>query len=235
MKLNLDLSGKYSTIILVSVGGVIAALLIGLFLIRPAWNSLKQLGEEIPQAQQARNLKKQDYQNLQKADKYFKDNSQTVEQVNAAVPISPQIPSILVTLEALAKQNGVFLTSFSPQQLGVQATGTSGTGAAAAGGTAQGANPAGVESVEVTANFNGPYPSLLNFLYNLERSLRIVDVKTITVTSTKGNLEGNISFKAYYVQADGGPKAAGTDVQPAGGAAQPQGQASQPQAQGGAK
>ncbi len=222
MKKIFNLSGKYNTMIMVIVGGVLAVLLIALLLIRPAWDRLKQLGQEIPQAQQGRDLKQQDYDHLQQAQKFFKENSQTVEQVGTAVPISPEVPSILVTLETLAKQNGVFLTSFNPQQLDTQsqaATGNSSGGAAGkAGSASQSVNPAGVDSVEVTANFSGPYPSLLNFLYNLERSLRIVDVKTITVTSTTGGLEGNITFKAYYVPVEGGPKpttAAPTGAPPA--------------------
>jgi hypothetical protein len=199
----INVSSKYNTMIIAITVGVLAVILIGGFLIRPAWSDLQTLGTEIPKEQQARDLKKQDYENLKKAETFFKDNPQTVEQVNTTVPISPEVPSILVMLESLAKQNGVFLTSFSPQQLGAPGSqGASSSGDKSSAGTA---NPPGTNSVEVTANFRGPYPSLLNFLYNLERSQRITDVKSITVTSTSGSLEGNITFKSYYVQVPGGP------------------------------
>lgn len=222
MKKIFNLSGKYNTMIMVIVGGVVAVLVISLLLIRPAWSRLKQLGQEIPQAQQARDLKRQDYEHLQAAAKFFKENSQTVERVNATVPVAPEVPSILVTLETLAKQNGVFLTSFSPQQLDAKTQAAAGkSGSAGAGSTSQSVNPAGVESIEITANFSGPYPSLLSFLYNLERSLRIVDVKTITVTSTTGGLEGTITFRAYYVPAEGGPQPAATAAPGAPPAATP--------------
>ncbi|MSU76346.1 hypothetical protein EXS54_02680 [Patescibacteria group bacterium] len=204
MKNPIAISSKYNTIILVGVGGLLAVILVFVFLMRPAWSTLKQLGNEIPKEQQASNLSAADATSLDQAKKFFQDNQQAVETVNTAVPIQPEVPSILVTLESLAKQNGVFLTSFSPQQVGVQ--GQSGQSGAPGSGTAQLVNPPGVDSIEVTANFRGPYNSLMNFLYSLERNLRLVDVKTLTVNSSGGTLEGNISFKAYYKQVDGGPK-----------------------------
>ncbi len=205
MKKIFNLSSKYNLMIAVIAGGLLLVLVIGLLLIRPAWSRLKELGREIPAAQQQRDLKKQDYQNLQTGKKFLDDNQKTVEQVNTAVPIQPEIPSILVTLESLAKQNGVFLTSFTPQQAGAGAT--AGAGAPAGAGAAGGARTTGTaDSVLVTANFQGPYSSLINFLYNLELSLRLVDVKTVTVSSSSGTLQGSISFQAYYKQVDGGPK-----------------------------
>lgn len=208
----INVSSKYNTMIIAIVACVLIVILIGALLIRPAWGDLQRLGAEIPKEQQARDLKKQDYENLKKAEGFFKENPQTVEQVNTAVPISPEVPSILVMLESLAKQNGVFLTSFSPQQLGTPGQ-TGGSSSSRSGSSSQvdQTNPPGTNSVEVTANFRGPYPSLLNFLYNLERNLRITDVKSLTVTSSAGALEGNITFKAYYVQVNGGPQPTGSE------------------------
>ncbi len=205
----INVSSKYNTMIIAITVCVLAVIVIGAFLIRPAWSDLQRLGEEIPKEQQARDLKKQDYENLKKAEGFFKENPQTVEEVNTAVPIAPEVPSILVMLESLAKQNGVFLTSFSPQQVGV--TGSTASKSSGSSQDADQANPAGTNSVEVTANFRGPYPSLLNFLYNLERNLRITDVKSLTVTSAAGALEGSITFKSYYVQVAGGPQPADAD------------------------
>lgn len=238
----INVSSKYNTMIIAVVVGVLAVALIGLLLIRPAWGDLQRLGTEIPEAQQARDLKQQDYENLQKAEGFFKENPQTVEEVNTAVPVAPEIPSILVMLESLAKQNGVFLTSFSPQQVGTAGQGAgassggsssggkSGSGGSGQGGVAGQANPAGTSSIEVTANFRGPYQSLMNFLYNLERNLRITDVKSLTVTSSAGGLEGNITFKTYYVQVAGGPQPSG-DAQSSGSSSQ----SGSSQSQGGSK
>lgn len=201
MKNPINISSKYNTIILVVLGGLLVVILILVFLMRPAWGTLKQLGNEIPKEQQARDLSQEDVKNLEKAKKFFQDEQQSVETVNTAVPIQPEVPSILVTLEALAKQSGVFLTSFSPQQVGTQTAAVAPTA-----GSNQLVNPPGVDSIEITANFRGPYNSLINFLYSLEGSLRLVDVKTITVNSSSGTVEGNISFRAYYKQVEGGPK-----------------------------
>lgn len=219
MKNPVSIPKKYNTIVLTALSGVIAVILIGVFLMSPAWSELQKLGTEIPQEEQARDVSAEDIKNLESAQKFFEDNAQSVETVNVAVPIEPEVPAILAILEDLAKQNGVFLTSFSPQQFGTP--GGSTASSATVQGQQQQANPPGVESIEITANFRGPYNSLINFLYSLERSLRLVDVKTITVTSSGGALEGSISFKAYYKPVEGGPKPAGqaTPGATAGGSA----------------
>ncbi len=217
MKLEFNLSEKYNQMALIIAGGVVLEIIVVLLLVMPAWRSLQQLGTEIPQAQQQKDQREQDLANLQNAKSFFEENQQSVEEVNTAVPIEPEVPSILVILESLAKQNGVFLTSFSPQQAGTQQQAQPTAGAQPSAGQANlQAGPAGVDSVEITANFRGPYSSLINFLYSLERSLRLVDVKTLTVSSTSGVLEGNISFRAYYKKVEGGPQpTTGTTPAPA--------------------
>lgn len=200
MKNPINIPKKYNNMVLTILAGLVAVILIVAFLMRPAWSELQELGTEIPKEEQARDLTVEDIKNLESAKEFFENNAQSVETVNTAVPIEPEVPAILAILEDLAKDSGVFLTSFSPQQFGGQQA------ASTAAAPGQQANPPGVESIEITANFRGPYNSLINFLYSLERSLRLVDVKTITVTSSGGALEGNISFKAYYKTVEGGPK-----------------------------
>lgn len=198
---------KYNVIAAIIAGGLLATIILSFFLIRPAWGNLKKLGTEIPAEQVKRDKAQLDAQNLENARKFFNDKKDAVEAVNTAVPAQPAIPSILVVLEDLARQNNVFLTSFAPQQLGAAAgaaggaTGTAGDSAGAAGDSAGAAN---VNSVEITANYKGQYSSLINFFFSLERSLRLVDVKTLNVNSSQaGALDGSITFRAYYKTPDG--------------------------------
>jgi Tfp pilus assembly protein PilO len=197
-----NLSRKYNTIAAIIAGAVIGTVIISFFLIRPAWHSLRQLGHEVPQAQQQRDSAKAELSGLENAQSYFKDNQDTVDEVNIAVPLDPQVPQILLVLEELAKDNKVRLTSFTPQQA-TAASAQSGQ----AGGASKGASPtaavAGSDTIEVAANFEGSYSSLISFFYTLERSLRIIDVKSITVnggsqSTTNQAMTGSITFTAYY-------------------------------------
>lgn len=199
----ISLSGKYNTIAAIIGVALLLGILIILFLVRPAWAKLQDLGKQIPVEQQKRDLAKQDFENLQSAKQFFDDRADDVELVNTSLPIEPEVPSILLILEGLAIDSGVQLDGFTPQQLGVES-----------GVAEQQDRPAGVDSLEVTANFSGRYPQLISFLYSLERSLRLVDVKSINVNAVKGSSEdpvitGNISFTAYYKTVEGGPKPSG--------------------------
>lgn len=204
-----NLTGKYNSLAAIILGGLVAVILIGLFLVRPAWSRLSTLGTEIPTEQVKRDQAKLDFENLEKAKKFFSENGRAIEEVNTAVPTQPDVPSILVILESIAKQNNVFLTAFTPQQLGQTAPSTASRD--------KSGNVSGVDSVEISANFRGQYSSLINFLYSLERSLRIVDVKTISVSSSASVLDGNISFRAYYKTVEGVTPAATTSPSPGGG------------------
>lgn len=214
-----NLSRKYNTIAAIIGGVLLVSILISAFLIRPAWGKLKQLGQEVPVEQQKRDAAETQLNGLEKAKTYLADEKEQVDQVNIAVPIEPQVPQILLILEQLAKDNRVRLTTFTPQvatgavaQSG-QAAAPAATTGAAAGTASSGAN--GGQSLEVTANFQGSYASLISFFYTLEKSLRLIDVKSITVSgaqstdgSSTGNLSGAITFTAYYKTVDGGPQQA---------------------------
>lgn len=203
-----DSRKKYNSIAAIIGGALLASVLIGLLLIRPAWGNLKTLGVEIPTEQAKRDKAKTDVQNLEGAKKFFTDQGEAVETINTVLPVEPSVPDILVILEDLARQNNVFVTSFSPQQIAATG-GAAGTGAVAPAPGAATAPATGTtgnaSSVEITANYRGQYSSLISFFYSLERSLRIVDVKTLNVSTTTGTaVEGNITFRAYYRPVGGG-------------------------------
>lgn len=196
-----DPKKQYNTITMIVIGSVVAAVLIGVFLVGPSWNRVKALGAEVPAEELNRDRAKADATNLESAKKFFTEQKAAVDRVNTAVPIQPKVPNSLAILEGLAKQNGVLLTSFSPQLAAAGAT-------AQAGVPESAVIPGGADSLEINAQYSGSYTALVNFLYSLERSLRFVDVKTLSVTtSATGQLEGALTFRTYYKQVEGGPVA----------------------------
>lgn len=210
MKSPLGTKGKFNNIVIIVLGVIVVSVLIAVLLLRPTWDKLKQLGTEISTEQTQRDEVKSDAENLEKAKEFFSQDKDAVEQVSTAVPVNPDIPSLLTTIESLARANNVFLTSFSPQQ-------TQATNSAKSAATPSTSPATGATSVEISANFRGQYGSLINFFYALESSLRIVDVKTISVSSSQGALEGNIVFRAYYRPVPGANPQASPTPAPGGG------------------
>lgn len=209
-----NLKGKYNAIAAIILGTLLASILLIALLITPAWSKLKKLGNEIPAKQSENESVKLDLSSLEKAKDFFQKYGDTVEKVNTAVPLQPEVPSILLILDSLAKQDGVSLTSFAPQQIGTAPTG--GTSSAAPGAAAA-APTGGAQSVEITAVYSGRSSDLLRYFYDLERSLRVVDVKSLTISTTRSTddpnnpvIEGNITFRAYYKPAEGQAASAGT-------------------------
>ncbi len=218
MKSPFSVTAKYNRLIILIGAVLLLAILISALLIAPAWSKLKQVGSEIPQIEGKQKQAEANVTNLKKAKEFFDNNQQILDQVNTALPVQPEVPEVLVILDALAKSDGVTLTSFSPQQVG----GTTGTtpgaatqqAAGSAGSSASGSLPAGVNTLEVTANYSGTYQSLIRFMYDLERNLRIVDVKSISFAGESGSsapavgtsqssgastvLRGTITFRVYY-------------------------------------
>ncbi|MEX2209899.1 MAG: type 4a pilus biogenesis protein PilO [Patescibacteria group bacterium] len=213
-----NVSSRYNVIAALVAGGLLGVILIVSLLVAPAWNRLQELGREVPVEQQKRDQAEQDLKNLKDAKQFFEEQATDVERVNLALPVRPEVPTILAILESLAVDAGVYLDGFTPQQLG--------TAEVAAAGAPTEVAPGGVDSLEVTANFSGTYPALLNFLYSLERSLRIVDVKVINVSAVEdtGAITGSISFRTYYKTVEGSAPAGGDPAADAsGGAAAPAG------------
>ena len=200
-----DMQNKYNFIAVVVLGGLLASLAIGILLIRPAWSSLREVGREIPEEQVKQQQAELDRDRLKSASEFFAKSGDDVKAVNTAVPTQGQVAQVLVVLERLAQTNGVVLTSFVPQQRPATSS--------VPGAPAPTTNA--LEPVEITAQYEGEYESLLSFFYNLERSQRVVDVKSFsTATETNSRrLKGNITFTVYYQGVEGiNPTATPTPV-----------------------
>lgn len=196
MKSPFATAGKYNSLAIIIVGGLVGALVIGILLIRPSWQGLQEVNKEVPVEKAKEKQAELDEKALNKAKDFFSKNREDVERVTTAVPIEPNVPAILVILETLSKARNVQLASFSPQlTLGTGSTG----GQPGATGAVDPTNTSGATPLEITANYRGQYNDLISFFYDLENSLRIVDVKGLSVTASRDSgIEGSIVFRAYY-------------------------------------
>ncbi len=229
----LTTSGKYNTIAAIVIGGLVLMIAIGLLLIAPSWRSLQKTNASLPDKKAKLAQTEADREALKKAQRFFDTHDSDVARVTTAVPAEPNVPAILVILETLSKAHNVQLTSFSPQQVaggstpsgGAPSGGAPSTGSAPGGQSAGVGSPEGASTIDITANYKGQYADLIKFFYDLESSLRIVDVKTLSVSSSAAEgISGNISFRAYYkplsapaAPASGAPGGVSAPAAPAGG------------------
>lgn len=108
-------------------------------------------------------------------------NASQRSRVAGIVPETPDIPGLLVQMDELASRNGLVL-------VGVDAVPVESVG-----------NDAGIGKVSVTVNLDGgSYPQFLRYLYDVERSLRIIDPRTISFTPGSGAY--GVTFTAYYLE-----------------------------------
>ncbi len=205
---------KYNVIAFAVILGLVGTIVISALLIAPAWKKLNTLGTEIATVQGTADAAKATKENMENGKKFLQNSRDIVDRVNVAIPTDSKVPAILVMLDDYAKRNGVQLSSFQPAQVLGSATGQP--------GSTPGATDAGQSSIEVTADYSGRYSSLINFFYTLENSMRLVDVKGFSISSTGNStnssttlssgsaesLTGKISFRAYYMPVDAAVTAA---------------------------
>ncbi len=183
----------FITIILILGSGVV-----GPFYLRPAFREfqrirtetklLRDISAELDELTQNRDSL------IQSINAVSKDNLRRIEQT---LPSGPKAAEFLVLLEALAKKNEVVLRQ-------VSLTDSPKEGAAAKqpkpAGVIAFSAPGDIKDYPVDLTVSGTYSAFKDFLRDIERSLRIVDVQSISFSAAgRGDqLEVSIRGKTYY-------------------------------------
>ena len=133
---------------------------------------------------------------LEAADDEFKKiNADKKAKLTAVVPTEPDVPGILVAMDALAKKNGFVLTSIDTVV------------------DEKTVSPAGNKIVRMSVNMaGGTYEMFKALLTDISHSLRLFDVQSVVFTPNSGNYA--MVMRAYYY-AKAPPAAAPEAVAPA--------------------
>lgn len=106
-------------------------------------------------------------------------NAEKKEKIGSAVPTDPDVPGILVALDAVAKDDGFVLTSIDTVVDEKMTT------------------PAGSRMVRISANMSGgDYEQFKFLLSDIARSLRLFDVQSVVFTPNSGNYA--LVMRAYF-------------------------------------
>lgn len=124
-------------------------------------------------------------QDLAKKYEAMKDE---LDEINSVLPDKEDLAGLIVSLEAMSSESGIFLKSINFQPKPFQ--------------------PATMEEVSETGGYNalqiqlaalGSYSGFKNFIKTIEKNLRLMDVKTIKFKSgEKEEFDINLDLETYY-------------------------------------
>lgn len=196
--------------IFISIIFLAGALLLGIFFVRPQWERLQSLKNEVLELEEIGaefdNLIESRDTLLGLINSISKDN---LARVDRMLPQGPYASNFLVSLEALTLQNGMALRRIdlvSPQaERSEQAQAQAQKGASAPGAprpTAGGVPRVAKEIEELPFNLqvSGSYAGFKKFLAGLERNLRLIDAEDISFSASgkDASLDFTVKAKTYY-------------------------------------
>ncbi len=114
----------------------------------------------------------------------YAKHSSDIQRFGSIVPAQKSAPELVSSIQALATQNGLQLTSLS---LGTN--------------TSQTKDPYDLQSMDM--GLNGSYPAFKSFLMALERNVRVIDIVNIDASPTSDNspiIAFRIKGNAYYLK-----------------------------------
>jgi len=183
---------------------ILIALSIGIFIyyIRPQYDQIKVLqaeevryDEALAAAGQLSSLKN----NL--VDKYNSFSTTDLRRMQKFLPKQIDDVRLVLDVNTIALENKIELTDIEIQDLS-QATNTSGSGRSGSSRIQEPAAPAGVSVLSLSFSFESDYKNFLNFLIDLESSLRVMDVTELTFeeSDTSGNYNFSVSLQTYWLK-----------------------------------
>lgn len=124
--------------------------------------------------------------NLERLVNQYNERLTDIELFNKAIPEGQNIPELLVGLEDLASGSGLTFASVNFKTKDLKAP--------------------GFKTLIMEIKVKGSYPNFKNYLQNLEKSLRIFDVMSVSfsgiglgqIGTNLNNLEFNLLVNTYY-------------------------------------
>jgi len=120
--------------------------------------------------------------------KKYKLLGDDINKLNLVVPNKENSDEIIVNLEAMAKENGIFLDSVAFQSRASQSSASADLGK--------------VNILQISLNASGSYEAFRNFVKALENNLRIMDIKLVKFgqQEQQGDFKINLGIDTYYTK-----------------------------------
>jgi len=160
----------------------IAVLIFWVFIL-PGYEMQSYLQSSVEVRASALNLKSELIQKVANLNKEYQDKFNELKRLSLVVPHEKNIAEVLTFIEDISSQNGITLSDLT---------------------VSDGSNVNNIKFFNILSlniNFSGTYESLLSFLDQLERHIRLVDATSLLVSikedeSTESQIILSISLKA---------------------------------------
>lgn len=156
------------------------------FFWRPAWQELQSL-PEISSYEDAKKIAQNELADLNKMNEEFSRlNSNDRTRLDIALPQGQDLPNLLTQLEGLVKASNFSITdiSFSADKENKPATGN---------GIENPSTNSEVKILKISLTVEGgDYDELKQFVNNIEQSLRLLQVTSLSFSAKEANATGNV-------------------------------------------
>lgn len=165
---------------------VVVVILAGFFLVKPQWSTYKVARAQLATEQQKNLALLKAQKDLNTFLDDYNKHTDEAAKINLALPLTQvQMQDVLQSFDQMGKLSGVTLADFLPalSQDDTQVAGAANS----------------IQPVDLEITVKGSFVSFSDFLKRIESSLRIIDVKTVTVQSTEeGENTYHLKFTTYY-------------------------------------
>jgi len=149
------------------------SLVLGVIFLWPRYQEINNLQIEIGYIEQEIENRDKYYQQLADISKELEKHQEELAKIDSALPSEFSAPALLKFLQKVAPENGLILTTVS--SFSVQPS----------------PQKADIKEIQGSLELSGSYSSLKNFLKALEKSARLIEVDSISF-STSQKKEGEI-------------------------------------------
>lgn len=171
----------YLGAILIAIAGILFWLLL-----MPAYDRISNEREALAERETILEDHNAIAANLVSLNKQYSDNSASIQRFASIVPAKRSTAELVSTLQALASQNGLTLTSITVSSQTEQAN----------------AAAFGVQPIDV--GLAGSYLGFRSFISALETNLRIIDIQTVEANPVTAGGASSLGFRikanAYYLK-----------------------------------
>ncbi len=187
---------------------LIVAIIIGIFFTFPKYQEWLPLSKQITQLQSEITSQSAYFDSLKNTSDELKNYQDKVSKINSALPDNPSLSALSAFLNEKSSQNGLVLSKFvksaTVKSKDIQKEITSASaeeGATETGLTASTEGNLEIKETTIVLALTGPYFSFRNFLDDLEKSSRLIEIEEVSLSpaSDKGEdiFNFNVRLKVY--------------------------------------
>ena len=171
---------------------VVAAVVVFVMYTNPQYQDIKALQSEAADYSEALDKSKTllaERDNLQKI--YKQISPDNLDKLNKLVPNSVDNVRLVIDINGIAARRGL-----APRDIKINSADSAKTV------STLGPNASGYGSIDLSFNVSAPYNTFIDFMKDLEQSLRLVDVTAVSFSSTdKGDTyDYSVSLRTYWLK-----------------------------------